>query len=35
MKTFLDPVVENASNAVVADCEALLDNGTLVNRYIW
>ena len=29
MKTFLDSVVEKASTAVVAQCEALLENGTM------
>ncbi|KAI2502796.1 hypothetical protein MHU86_11620 [Fragilaria crotonensis] len=29
MKTFLDSVVENASIAVVAHCEGLLENGTM------
>ncbi|KAI2489093.1 serine/threonine kinase [Fragilaria crotonensis] len=29
MKTFLDSAVENASTAVLAHCEALLENGTM------
>ena len=29
MKTFLDSVLENASNAVAAHCKAFLESGTL------
>ena len=29
MKTFLDSAIEKASNAVVAHCEALIENGTM------